>query len=108
MNSRCCSNRPGDYSSRLTTTDGAAGVARCAADPAVGVRMFAARSPARYTVADLRFVAMETMPDMIGTSRTAGYVVLTSVAALLEIVRYGWHETRTDEEYQPPETHLAP
>lgn len=34
---------------------------------------------------------------MIGTSRTAGYVVLTSVAAVLEIFRYGWTETRADE-----------
>lgn len=44
---------------------------------------------------------------MIGTSRTAGYVVLTSVAAVLEIFRYGWHETRTDEEPEPPQTHRA-
>ena len=35
--------------------------------------------------------------------RTAGYVVLTSVAAVLEIIRHGWRETRADQETEPAE-----
>ena len=35
---------------------------------------------------------------MSGTSRAARYVVVTSVAAMLEILRHGWSETRADED----------
>jgi len=41
------------------------------------------------------------MTAMSGTSRAAGYVVLTSVAAVLEIFRSGWTETRADEAQEP-------
>lgn len=42
------------------------------------------------------------MSDM-SASRTAGYVVLTSMAAVLDIVRHGWNETRAEEEPEPAE-----
>lgn len=43
------------------------------------------------------------MSDMSSTSRAAGFVVLTSVAAVLEILRHGWNEMRADEEQETAE-----
>jgi len=52
----------------------------------------------------MRFVTVGTMPGMSGTSRAAGYVLLTSAAAVLEIIRRGWREeTRAEDEPEPAE-----
>lgn len=40
------------------------------------------------------------MTDM-SASRTAGYVILTSMAAGVELLRRGWSETRTDPDEEP-------
>lgn len=61
---------------------------------------FDADSPARHTVAAGRSPAYATVPAMrppLNVSpRAAGYIVLTSMAAGLEVIRNGWSETRTD------------
>ena len=51
----------------------------------------------------MRFLSLGTMADMSGTSRAAGFVVLTSVAAMLEILRHGWNEMRADDEQEAAE-----
>ena len=67
--------------------------------------MFAPRSPRGHIPADLRFGAPGTMSDMSSASRAAGYVVLTTMAAGLEILRHGWNETHTDD---PADDDLEP
>lgn len=61
---------------------------------------FPAGSPERHPAADRRSAANTTMTDMsaqlAGPARAAGYVVLTSMAAGLELIRNGWTEVRAE------------
>ena len=55
----------------------------------------------RHVVSAGRSLAHATIPTMRPPlkdvpPRAAGYVVLTSMAAGLELIRNGWSETRTD------------
>lgn len=61
---------------------------------------FEGGSPVRHVVAAGRSLAHATIPAMHPPlnvpPRAAGYVVLTSMAAGLELIRNGWSETRAD------------
>ena len=63
-------------------------------------------SPVRHVVSAGRSLAHATIPTMRPPlkdlpPRAAGYVVLTSMAAGLELIRNGWSETRTDPAGDP-------
>jgi hypothetical protein len=61
---------------------------------------FSAGSPRRHPAADRRSAANGTISVMstqlTTPARAAGYVVLTSMAAGLELIRNGWTEVRAD------------